>query len=38
MRVVTDSRCLSLERFINQDVLKALEIYRAVIVLNARVG
>ena len=32
------SRCLSLERLINQDALKALEIYRAVIVLNAIVG
>ena len=31
-------RCLSLERLINQDVLKALEIYCAVIVLNTRVG
>ena len=31
------SRCLSLERLINQDVLKALEIYCAVIVLNTRV-
>ena len=29
---------LSLERLINQDVFKALEIYRAVIVLKARVG
>ena len=38
MRMVRDSRCLTLERLINQDVLKALEIYCAVIVLNARVG
>ena len=38
MRMMRGSRCLSLERLINQDVLKALGIYRAVIALNARVG
>ena len=37
MHMLRDSQCLSLERLINQDVLKALEIYRVVIVLNARV-
>ena len=37
-RMVRGSRCLSLEKLISQDVLKALEIYRAVIMLNARVG
>ena len=35
MRMVRGYRCLSLERLINQDVLKALEIYRVLIELNA---
>ena len=35
MRMVRGYRCLSLERLINQDVLKTLEIYRVLIELNA---
>ena len=35
MRMVRGYRCLSLERLINQDVLKALEIYRVLIELKA---
>ena len=35
MRMVRGYRCLSLERLINQDVLKALEICRVLIELNA---
>ena len=38
MPMVRGSRCLLLERLTNQDVSKVLEIYRADIVLNARVG
>ena len=39
MHMVRVSRCLSLDVCLtNQDVLKALEICRAVIVPNARVG